>query len=357
MDAMVLGAGLGRRMLPLTLRMPKPAIPVLGRPMAVQVLQRLTQFGVTRAVMNLHHMPGRMRALLGRGGSNGLPQIRFSYEETILGTGGGLRNAAALFGGRGPIIVTNCDFLADIDIAAALQAHARSGQLATLVLIPARAGYSIVDVATDGRILSIAGEPPAEPERIAEKCLFTGMHVIERAVLDRIPAKRPSNIITVYRELAAEGRIAAYMHDGFWWEFGSPSLYLAGSLRMFDLDLEQRLRVADHDTIEELGGARVACGAGVEIDEGARLCGRAALGFSSRVGEGCFIEDSVIMPESWIGPNCRIRRSIIAQGLEVPAGFEAENELVCADIGVGDDLPPATRRSAGYLIHPLESTR
>jgi mannose-1-phosphate guanylyltransferase len=357
MNAMVLCAGVGRRMWPLTLRMPKPAIPVLGRPMIIQVLQRLTQFGVTRAAINLHHLPDHMRALLGRGGLNGLPEIRFSFEETILGTGGGLRNAAPLLGGDGPILVTNCDFLADIDIAAVLEAHAQSDHLATLVLIPARAGYSIVDVGPDGGILSIAGEPQANPERIAEKCLFTGMHVIDRELLERIPTRGSSNIITVYRELAAAGRIAAYMHDGFWWEFGSPSLYLAGSLRMFDLELEQRLHVADHDKIEKLGGARVACGAGIEIDAGTRLSGRVALGFSSRVGEGCLIEDSVVMPETWIGPNCRIRGSVIAQGLEIPAGFEAENELVCADIGIGYELPPATRRSAGHLIHPLESAR
>lgn len=355
MNAMVLGAGLGRRMLPLTLQMPKPAIPVLGRPMVVQVLQRLALWGVTRTVINLHHLPDQLKALLGHGGLNGLPSIEFSFEETILGTGGGLRKAAPLLRGQGPLVVCNCDFLADIDIEAAMQAHARSGNLATLVLIPARPGYSVVEVATDGQILSLAGQPHAEPVRVAEHCLFTGMHIIDERVLDLIPGPGPSSIVTdVYRGLAAKGRLGAFMHSGFWWEFGSPSLYLEGSLRLFDLDLEQRLAVAEHDKIEKVRGARIALGPGAEIDDSAEILGCAAFGFTSRIGEDCSVEDSVIMPESWIGPDCRIRRCVIAQGLEISAGFEAENALVCADPGVGADLPAATRRSGSYLIHPLD---
>jgi NDP-sugar pyrophosphorylase family protein len=355
MKAMLLSAGVGRRMYPLTLDLPKAAIPVLGRPLAVQILHRLAQAGVEQAVLNLHHHPDTLRRLLGQGGDAGLPRVYFTYEETILGTAGGLRNAAHLLRGEGPILVHNGDFLADIDIAAALRAHCQSGRAATLVLAPRRPGYSVVDVDADGRVLSLAGEPRAERRRVAGQHLFTGCHVMEEEVLDRIPPQGPSHIVSnVYRELAREGRLGSFMHDGFWWEFGSPELYLEGSLRLLDLSVEQRAKVACHDAVQQLDEALAAIGAGVNVDDGARLRGRVALGLASRVGRDCHLEDSVVMPESWIGPSCRLERAVVAPGLELPAGFEVEQALVCRDSHSEAALPDSTRRVEGLLVHSFE---
>ena len=189
MKAMLLAAGKGERMYPLTLELPKAAIPVLGRPMALQILNRMAQAGIEEAAVNLHHLPQKMREVLEKGFGNGIPALHLSHEETILGTAGGLRRAAPTLRGDGPILVHNSDSLADIDLLAALRAHQESGHLATLVLTRARPGYSLVDVDGQGRVLSLAGKPSVEPGRVAASYLFTGCHILDESLLDRSPVK------------------------------------------------------------------------------------------------------------------------------------------------------------------------
>jgi NDP-sugar pyrophosphorylase family protein len=158
---MLLAAGEGRRMLPLTLNLPKPAIPVLGRPIVVQILHRLARHGVDHVVLNLHHMPEVLQQLLGENQGGAMPALYYSHEGTILGTGGGIGKAAPLLRGAGPVLVSNCDFMSEIDIGAAVAAHRQSGRLATLVLAPHRRGYSTIEVDRNGVVLSLAGRPAA----------------------------------------------------------------------------------------------------------------------------------------------------------------------------------------------------
>jgi len=353
MRAMLLTAGVGQRMRPLTLSLPKPAIPVLGRPMVIHALAHLGRAGLDEIVMNLHHLPEVLRETVYRLGPVGLPAVRFTEEPTILGTAGGIGHAAPLLRGDPPILISNSDFLSDIDLLAVAGHHVASGLAATLVLVPARKGYSEVEVDGAGRILSLAGAPEVDPERVAGAYTFTGFHVIDEEVLDLIPAGRPSHIVQdVYRDLAADGRLGYRVHDGFWWEFGSPESYLEGSLRLLDLPADARRRVLDHDPDVTANGARVLVrGPGARVHSSARFAKRAAVGMASRVGERTHIEDSVIMPEAWIGPGCRLKRTVVALGVEVPSGFEAENALVCADPGGEAELPPGVRREAGLLVY------
>jgi NDP-sugar pyrophosphorylase family protein len=352
---MVLAAGVGERMLPLTLMRPKPALPVLGRPIVVQQLHWMGRHGVAEAVLNLHHLPGEIERIVGAGGSLGMPVIDYTREEEILGTGGGIRNAASFLRGGESIVVCNSDFLSDIDLTLALEAHLTSGRPATLILAPERPGYSVVEVDPMGRVVSLAGRPQIDPSRVAGRYLFTGCQIIEEEVLDRIPAGRPSDIVRdVYWQMAAEGRVGAFVHEGFWWEFGSPELYLEGSLKLIGCPAEVRRGIsAEQDTVREFAGALAAVGPGVQFSDEARLSGMVALGYASHVAEETVVEDSVVMPEAWIGPGCRLKRSIVGVGTELPAGFESEHELICSDPGPNCELPRFTRRVSGLMVCSL----
>lgn len=353
---MLLCAGLGRRMLPLTLTLPKPAIPVLGRPLAMQLLHRLARHGIDRAVVNLHHLPEILPALLGAD-EPGLPEVHFTHEEVIRGTAGGLALAAPLLRGDGPILVHNSDFLSDIDVRAVAAVHARSGRAATLVLVRERPGYSRVDVDAEGRVISLAGLPEVEPDRVAASYVFTGCHIIDEDVLDLIPDTVPSGIVThVYGDLAAAGRLGAYVHHGFWSEFGTPTQYLDGSLRMLDLPTEARIEVAPHDAVrhDRLGCAAVGCGA--QIHPGARLEGRNALGFASLVGEGVTLRDCVVMPEAWIGPGSRLERVVVGPRTEIPAGFVGNSLLIAENPGGDRELPDDVRVDGGLLVRRLDES-
>jgi NDP-sugar pyrophosphorylase family protein len=350
---MLLTAGVGRRMRPLTLSQPKPAVPVLGRPLVVQTLHWLGTEGVTEAVLNLHHLPGGIRSILGEGKNPGLPEVHYSHEDTLLGTAGGIRKAGPRLGGDGPIVVSNSDFLSDIDLSAALDAHLASDCLATLVLAPWRPPYTVVLRDGDRRIVSLGNEPPPGSTPADGRWLFTGCHIMDEEVLDLIPGDGPSCIVRdVYRGLAARGRLGSYAHHGFWWEFGSPELYLDGCLRLLDRPREELGRISsDHDPVRRVGDATAAIGPGAIHHEDAELAGRLALGLSCYVSTGCRIEDSVVMPEAWLGPRCRLNRSIVGQGVELPAGFHSEDEMICPDPDPTRDLAPSTRREAGLLVY------
>ena len=137
MKGMLLAAGAGERLKPLTPTQPKPLLPVLGRPLALQILHRLRNEGVDEAVVNLHHHAQQVRDAIGEGESSGLPRIRYSHEEQLLGTGGALQRAAAMLRGDGPIVVCNSDFLTDVELGTMLDHHRRSGALVTLALVRA----------------------------------------------------------------------------------------------------------------------------------------------------------------------------------------------------------------------------
>ena len=177
MKAMLLAAGMGQRMSPLTHRMPKAAVPVLGRPIAVQILLRLARCGVDRVVVNLHRHAELLRRTLENEPRQGLPGVDFTREEQILGTAGGLRNAGTLLRGDGPILVHNSDSIADIDVDAALAAHRRSGCLATLVLTGSRPGYAGVDVDASGRVGLDCGTTGRRP---AHGCRLLPVHRMPR---------------------------------------------------------------------------------------------------------------------------------------------------------------------------------
>lgn len=356
MKAMLLAAGLGERMFPLTLSRPKPVVPVLGRPIAVQLLHWLASHGVDDAVLNLHHLPEVVQRVIGEGGGAGIPTIHYTMEEEILGTAGGIRNARNLLRGQGPIVVCNSDFLSDIDLTAAIAAHEGSDREATLVLAPSRKPYSVVAVDGDARVISLAGRPTVDPKDVFARYLFTGCQIIDEEILDRIPADGPSDIVRdVYWAMAREGTLGSYVHEGFWWEFGSPRLYLEGSMKLIDSPLEVRRAVSpEQDSVRELDDGIAAVGPGAQFSDAAHLQGRAALGYASYVSEEASLEDSVIMPEAWIGPGCQLERSIVGVGVELPAGFASRGELICIDPGLGCDLPGFTRSVNGLLVSAFE---
>ncbi len=347
---MVLAAGYGERMLPVTRVLPKPLIPVLGRPLAPQVLSQLAIDGIGEVVINLHHLPQLLKNAFGPPESLGLDALHFSLEEDrILGTAGGLRHAEELLRGAGPILVRNSDFLADISLDRVVEAHVQSGCEATLVLAPHRAGYTPVTIDDRGRVTSFGGAAGSGH-------LFTGYHVIEESVLDLIPTGRPSDIVRdVYVSLAAAGKLNSYTHEGFWWEFGDPRSYLAGSLRLIGLSSEARATLGDFDVVRATSDAVVAVGAGVDLTApGIKLTGALAIGMGVMVGENAHLEDTVVMPEAWVGPGSRLSQCIVGPGTEIPHGFESQRAMIVTDPDPAAELPSGMERAAGLIVRKIE---
>jgi NDP-sugar pyrophosphorylase family protein len=309
MKAMVLAAGLGLRMRPLTLLRAKPALPVLNRPLLHWTMERLARAGVRDVVVNLHHLPETITSALGSGRRFGL-HVRYSREPVVLGTGGGPRAVRELFGDE-PLLVVNGDVLFEFDVRRLLAAHRASGAVATLALRrnPVPYAYSPVVSGRSGRILSIAGRPRPASGRVA---MFASVHVLDPRLLDRLPAGASDTVRDLYIPLLGEGAHLLGVHTGgAWYDFGRPALYRDAQLRLIPGRGRDRVLVD--------GEARVAATARLR---------RSVVGGRARVAAGARVERSVLWDGAVVEADARVKAAIVATGGVVRAGEVAEGVIV-----------------------------
>jgi NDP-sugar pyrophosphorylase family protein len=229
MDAMIFAAGLGTRLQPLTLELPKALVEVGGVPMLERVARRLVAAGADRLVINTHPFPERIVEFVRERAAFGV-EVRFSHEpDEPLDTGGGLRQAAPLFRREAPFFLHNCDVLSDIDLAALYTAHTSDdAALVTLATLPPGAQrYLIFDD------LGLCGYAPRgggadvlvrAPDGTPRRREFAGIHVVAPRLLELLPPAHTFSIVSLYLTLAARGeRIAVYEQDhARWIDIGSP---------------------------------------------------------------------------------------------------------------------------------------
>jgi len=240
MRAMILAAGLGIRLRPLTERTPKPLLPVAGRPMILYPLAMLRRSGITEVIINTHLHPEQFQQVLGDGSALGM-RLTFSHEPVLLDTGGGLKNAEWFFEGE-TLVALNADTLLEADLNAALAAHRQFKPLATLVLkkIAHAQDFSAVEVDAEGRIRRLRGEPAdfrgaGDLTRALNSYTFTGLQIMEPEVLQLLPAGQPSCLIRdAYIPILRQGReLRAFITSGYW-----QSLDTAGRIQEAEADLQ-----------------------------------------------------------------------------------------------------------------------
>jgi len=226
MKAMVLAAGQGTRLRPITDRMPKALVPVAGRPMIDFALLLLRRYGIRDIVINLHHFGNLIEDHLGDGRRFDV-NITYSRETELLETGGGLLKAKT-FLQNDTFIVINTDTLIDVDLATVLNNHRQNRAAATLVLRPdAEADrYGSIDVAADGRVCRfLEHRYPVEPVGAVRKLMFTGVQILEPRVFDYMDGggmKKFSTTRETYpRMLHAGERLYGHCFEGFWQDLGT----------------------------------------------------------------------------------------------------------------------------------------
>lgn len=226
MKAMILAAGVGSRLWPLTDETPKALLDVGGAPMIEHVIRRLKAAGVNELVVNLFHLGDRIVEFLASKADFGL-RIEFTRESELLDTGGGLKNAAWFFDDGRPFILHNVDVLSDIDLEGLLRLHHRVGALATLA-VQSRPTSRWLLFDRDGRLCGRESPEGVEWARGAvsgvERLAFTGIHVIDPAIFPKMTETGVFPITQTYLRLAGEGeKIVACRADGrYWLDVGSP---------------------------------------------------------------------------------------------------------------------------------------
>ena len=327
---MILAAGYGTRLWPLTVDRTKPAIPFLGKPLVGYVAEYLSRYGCREVVVNLHHRPESVREALGDGSRFGV-HLDYVEEETILGTSGAMDNARHLLEGE-TFFAVNGKIVTDIDLTKALETHRRMDALVTLVLLPnaKRERFSVVET-QDGLVTGFGGMPAPlssdEGEHDDEKnvpLMFTGIQILEPRIFDYIPRGVFSHSVTdVYPKAMAQGeRIAAHVASGRWYELSTIPRYLDISLALLK------------DT-----------GRDVDVGDG------------SLILPGADVRESVLWENVRVEDGARVRRAVLGDGVVIPSGASVENAAVVrAELVRGSTPPPKALKGefrGGNFVVPL----
>jgi mannose-1-phosphate guanylyltransferase len=348
MQALVLVGGEGTRLRPLTLTRAKPAITLVDRPFIRFMVEWLAHHGTEEIVMACGFGAADLRAALGDEIPGG-PVIRYLEEPEPLGTAGPVRLACdeGLLGDR--FLVVNGDILTDLDLTAHIRAHAERDAVASLALYPVDdpSSYGLVRRDADGAVRGFLEKP--DPAQIDTDEVNAGAYVLERSVVDLIPAGRPVSIEReVFPRLVGQGLFGLRL-DGYWLDIGTPERYLEASWDILTgaVDTEVAARMNGTglalDEHAEIDGSAVL-EAPALVEAGARI-GAAAVGPRAVVGEACEVAEGARIRGSVLHERCRvgegavIEDSILGAGVEIGAGVEVGHGSV---IGEDARIEPGT---------------
>lgn len=299
MKAMILAAGLGQRMRPLSNFRAKPVLPVLNRPLLHWTLARLARDGFRDVVINLHHLPATVRDAVGSGERFGV-RVCYSRERTILGSGGGPRNVRHFFGSE-PFLLVNGDMYFDFDLKGLLERHLRSGARATLALKPNHDPRHYGTVVTDrhGRVLAIR-EKRANTRGLVG--LFTGVQILDPGCLEMLPSGASDLVGELYVPLLEKGeKLLGVRVSGPWFDLGDPGRYLASHSALLQ---------------RGVGGVRGRrlIHRSARIDPTARVV-RSVVGERVVIGPKARVHDSVLWSDVTVGDGAGIKKCIVASGV------------------------------------------
>jgi mannose-1-phosphate guanylyltransferase len=323
MRAMVMAAGLGTRLRPLTYEVPKPMVPVANRPVMEHILRLLRDHGLERVIANLHWFPDTIRDHFGDGSKLGI-NLTYSHEDELLGTAGGVRNVSGFLGSE-PFLVMAADALTDIDLEALRAAHEAGGGIATLAVkrVASVSEFGVVIAGPDGRVQGFQEKPdPAEALSDLASCMI---YVLSPEIFDYFPDRPVVDFALDVFPALLEHDVPFHVHaiDAYWNDVGSLSEYLQGNLDA----LEGAVRAeGDGTLLEPRGGeaalssgasgvgGRVLAAEGCRLDPGARLDGPLVIGAGSVVGEGARVRQSVLLPGSEVPPGAIVAGAVYGRG-------------------------------------------
>lgn len=318
--ALVLAAGLGTRLRPLTDPIPKPLLPVRGAPILGHTLAQLASFGCEAAAVNLHYLGDQIRRHFGDDYA-GMPLV-WSEEPEILGTLGALHPLKELFAPADLVLLINGDSLCRWPLRKLVRQHLRLGARATLLLAarpdPAEFGGG-VGIDSAGNVLSFR-RGDSERGEVARRHVFAGAHVFAPDLLARVGPGKADIVRDLYSPLLEQGEmIGSLLHPGRWHDTGTPQRFLAASLDWARAEGAGRLwrRSWISPEAEVSSGSKVRQ---VSVEAGAR------------VGEEARVERSVLLPGARVSRGCVVRDAIVGFDATVPPGTWVERRMITAPL-------------------------
>jgi mannose-1-phosphate guanylyltransferase len=351
MKAMILAAGKGTRVRPLTYELPKPMIPLLGKPVMAYLVEHLKKHGVTEIMVNVSYLHEKIEEYFGEGEQFGV-QIGYSFEGYIrngevvpepIGSAGGMKKIQEFGGFFDDTTIVLCgDALIDLDLKAALLEHRRKGALASVITkeVPwdKVSSYGVVVADEDGRITQFQEKPSQEVA--LSNFISTGIYIFEPEVIDLIPSGRPFDIGSQLFPLMAERGMPFYAQRRpfNWLDIGSVVDYwevlqnvLTGEVNHMDvpgIQIEPGLWVGLNTSIDWNGTTiegPVYIGSGVKIEAGVTIVGPTWIGHGSHICEGAEIVRSVLFEYTRVLDNVTLNEMIVFKDYSIDRAGEMKH--------------------------------
>lgn len=335
MRGMILGAGLGTRLRPLTEKTAKPALPVMNIPLIIYAVEVLKQAGIREIIINLHHAPDSIRKILGSGRKFKV-KIEYSYESEILGTGGGIKKAEHFFKDES-FVVINGDIISGIDLKNAIAFHKEKDAIATMILREDRQveKYGIIGIDENNRICRFIDlVQPKTKSGFIRNLMFTGIHIFNPQVFEYLPPEIETcvNRYAYPRMIENNEGVFGFITDDFWSDLGTPLSYFETNFRLLQnpalIPFFDPLESYFHRPKREVDRT-IRLGKDVVLKEGATLIDPVVIGDGTTIGKG-----SVIGPNAIIGANChvesanQIEESILWNGAKTSPNMNLKRQIL-----------------------------
>jgi len=322
MEAMILAAGEGTRLRPLTHKRPKPLIPVLNTPLLEITLSYLKNFSFKRILINSHHLADQITDFIAGQKKRGGLELEVQFEPEILGTGGGMARSRDFWHSR-TFLVINGDILTDINLTKVIEFHLSHGGPVTLVIHDYPA-FNQITVDAQGRIERFRTEP-------GKGLAFTGIHILNQEIFQYLPLSGSFDIVPVYQQMIEEGQpVWAFISQGHYWrDIGTPTSYLKIHEELLNKEFASTPtpslpplwgRVSEGGEINKrslANGRRVLIHPEAEVEDGVKFAGWAVIGKGCRLKKGCRIADSILWEQVVLEEGVSVANSIVGEGVRV----------------------------------------
>ena len=311
-SAILLVGGMGTRLLPLTLKTPKPMLQVAGVPFTEHQIRKAADAGITEIILATSYKSELFEPYFGDGERFGI-KIKYAVEKSALGTGGGIRNAANLLADCDQVVIFNGDVLSGHDLAAQLAFHKKNQADITLYLTQvedARA-YGCVELLENKQIKSFL----EKMENPISNLINAGCYIFNRQIIDQIPQNK---VVSVERDtfpnlLANNAKVFGYLDNSYWLDIGTPAALVKASADLITGAITSS--ATPNHTGDNLISPSAQIGSGCVINNGSVIESEVV------VESNCQITGSIIGSGAKIGGNCKIIDSIIAPGAQIEAGM------------------------------------
>ncbi|MCR4436316.1 MAG: NDP-sugar synthase [Clostridiales bacterium] len=326
MKALFLAGGRGTRLKPLTDRLPKPMVPIMGKPLLERNMLKLKDCGIDEIVLSTCYKPQSIEEYFGDGSRHGL-KMHYASEDIPLGTGGAIKNTESFF--EDTFLIFNSDILSDIDYREMLRFHKTKSAAVTIAVtsVDNPSMYGVIEYDQQGYAVSFKEKP--QPQEITSNCINAGVYVFEPEVLKEIPS---GTVVSVEREvfpmLLHKGyKIAVYKGCSYWMDIGTPEKYLqvhtdilAGKCKIPEIDFSSQgvyhgQNASIHGTAKVLGP--VYMGDNVEIGAYASIGPGTVIGSNTRIDMGSRVVGSVVWDNVTVGSGAALYNTIVVSDCHV----------------------------------------